>query len=195
MKDVAVIGVPHDKWGESVHAVVVLHQQAHQHQRGCEAGAEVEAGMEADLKDWCKARMAGFKCLQSIVFMADADMPRTATGKTQPTVVQSRRQQKMRPWINLPQLTQLTQLTLPTLPMRKSNRRCSPWCASAGLFPAPARQRLPGRCRPTRGAGSCRACETWLRAWRKLACWIFRRAGNQCRPKGRGTGHPGSPAF
>ena len=81
MKDVAVIGVPHDKWGESVHAVVVLHQQAHQHQRGCEAGAEVKAGMEADLKDWCKARMAGFKCLQSIVFMADADMPRTATGK------------------------------------------------------------------------------------------------------------------
>ena len=67
VKDVAVIGLPHDKWGESVHAVVVLHQQ--------------QQVSEAELKGWCKARMAGFKCPQSIVFMADADMPRTATGK------------------------------------------------------------------------------------------------------------------
>ncbi len=33
------------------------------------------------MKGWCKERMAGFKCPQSIVFLADADMPRTATGK------------------------------------------------------------------------------------------------------------------
>ena len=71
VKDVAVIGVPHDKWGESVHAVVVLHQQEQQQQ----------GVSEGELKSWCKERMAGFKCPQSIVFMADADMPRTATGK------------------------------------------------------------------------------------------------------------------
>ena len=67
VKDVAVLGVPHDKWGEAVHAVVVLHngQEAH----------------EQELIDWCKSRMAGYKRPQSITFITDADMPRTATGK------------------------------------------------------------------------------------------------------------------
>ena len=84
VKDVAVIGLPHDKWGESVHAVVVLHQQD-QHQKKVS-----DSEMEATLKGWCKARMAGFKCPQSIVFMADADMPRTATGKILHRVLRER---------------------------------------------------------------------------------------------------------
>jgi len=42
VKDVAVLGVPHEKWGEAVHAVVVLHDQV-----------EVEA---QELIDWCKTR-------------------------------------------------------------------------------------------------------------------------------------------
>ena len=67
IKDVAVIGVPHDKWGEAVHAVVVLHQQ-------------VQA-TEAELLDWCRNRIAGYKRPQSLRFVADGDMPRTATGK------------------------------------------------------------------------------------------------------------------
>jgi acyl-CoA synthetase (AMP-forming)/AMP-acid ligase II len=67
VKDVAVIGVPHDKWGESVHAVVVLHQG--------------QSLSEAELLDWCKGRMAGFKRPQSVRFVSDHDMPRTATGK------------------------------------------------------------------------------------------------------------------
>jgi fatty-acyl-CoA synthase len=67
VKDVAVVGVPHDKWGEAVHAVVVLHPGA-----ACD---------EADLKDWCRSRIAGYKRPQSVSFLADADMPRTATGK------------------------------------------------------------------------------------------------------------------
>jgi acyl-CoA synthetase (AMP-forming)/AMP-acid ligase II len=67
VKDVAVVGVPHDKWGEAVHAVVVLHQ-----------GAEAS---EAELVDWCRGRIAGYKRPQSVRFVADADMPRTATGK------------------------------------------------------------------------------------------------------------------
>ena len=67
IKDVAVIGVPHDKWGESVQAVVVVH-----------AGHQVTA---PELLDWCRSRMAGYKRPQTIIFMEDTDMPRTATGK------------------------------------------------------------------------------------------------------------------
>ncbi len=67
VKDVAVVGVPHEKWGEAVHAVVVLHQ-------GVEAS-------EAELLDWCRGRIAGYKRPQSVRFLADAEMPRTATGK------------------------------------------------------------------------------------------------------------------
>ena len=70
VKDVAVIGVPHEKWGEAVLAVVVLHD--HQH-----AGKATEA----EIIDFTKTRMAGFKRPRSIMFMPDADMPRTATGK------------------------------------------------------------------------------------------------------------------
>ena len=67
VKDVAVVGVPHDKWGEAVHAVVVLHQHA--------------AATEAELLDWCRNGIAGYKRPQTVSFMADAEMPRTATGK------------------------------------------------------------------------------------------------------------------
>ena len=67
VKDVAVIGVPHDKWGEAVQAIVVLH-----------SGAEATA---AELVDWCRGRIAGYKRPQAVRFIADADMPRTATGK------------------------------------------------------------------------------------------------------------------
>mgnify|MGYP003346976376 FL=1 len=67
VKDVAVIGMPHEKWGESVHAVVVLH--------------EGEDLSEADIRQWCRDRLAGFKCPSRVSFIADQDMPRTATGK------------------------------------------------------------------------------------------------------------------
>jgi acyl-CoA synthetase (AMP-forming)/AMP-acid ligase II len=67
VKDVAVIGLSHPKWGEAVHAVVVLHQ-----------------GQSADMQElrhWCKQQLASFKCPASMDFIADQDMPRTATGK------------------------------------------------------------------------------------------------------------------
>jgi acyl-CoA synthetase (AMP-forming)/AMP-acid ligase II len=69
VKDVAVIGMPHDKWGESVHAIVVLH--------------EGEYATEAELRLWARERLAGFKCPSQVSFIADQDMPRTATGKIQ----------------------------------------------------------------------------------------------------------------
>ncbi len=67
VKDVAVIGVADEKWGEAVRAVVVLHEEG--------------AILEDELRDWVKERIAGYKCPRSIVFIADHDMPRTATGK------------------------------------------------------------------------------------------------------------------
>ncbi len=65
--DVAVIGVPHETWGEAVHGVVVRHE-----------GASVT---EAELIAWCRERMAGYKRPRSIAFIPDSEMPRTATGK------------------------------------------------------------------------------------------------------------------
>jgi fatty-acyl-CoA synthase len=67
VKDVAVIGLSDDKWGERVHAVVVLHD-----------GAELT---EADLMHWSKDRMAGYKRPRSFAFIREAEMPRNATGK------------------------------------------------------------------------------------------------------------------
>ncbi|NNU42037.1 class I adenylate-forming enzyme family protein [Ramlibacter montanisoli] len=76
VKDVAVIGVPHEKWGEAVQAVVVLHE-------GQPATAE-------ELRAWCKQRLAGFKCPAVVSFVADGDMPRTATGKILHRVLRQR---------------------------------------------------------------------------------------------------------
>ena len=67
VKDVAVVGVPHAKWGEAVQAVVVLHAE--------------QSAEEAELLDWCRGRIAGFKRPQAVRFVADHEMPRTATGK------------------------------------------------------------------------------------------------------------------
>jgi acyl-CoA synthetase (AMP-forming)/AMP-acid ligase II len=67
VKDVAVIGVPHDKWGEAVHAVIVPH-----------AGAALT---EDVVLGFCRDRIAGYKRPRSVTFIGDEDMPRTATGK------------------------------------------------------------------------------------------------------------------
>jgi len=76
IKDVAVIGVPHDKWGEAVEAVVVLH-----------AGQQAS---EREILDWCRSRMAGYKRPQAIRFVEDPQMPRTATGKILHRVLRDR---------------------------------------------------------------------------------------------------------
>ena len=67
VKDVAVIGLPDEKWGESVHAVVVVHDGV--------------ALNESDLSTWAKDRMAGFKRPRSYMFLREDEMPRNATGK------------------------------------------------------------------------------------------------------------------
>ncbi|MDG4860980.1 AMP-binding protein [Streptomyces sp. T-3] len=65
--EVAVIGVPHEKWGETIKALVVLTE-----------GASAE---EADIIAHCKERMAGYKAPTTVEFREA--IPRTATGKIQ----------------------------------------------------------------------------------------------------------------
>jgi fatty-acyl-CoA synthase len=68
--EVAVIGVPSEKWGETIKALVVLSADA-------SAGPE----MEAELIRWCKDRLAGYKAPTSVEFRDE--LARTATGKLQ----------------------------------------------------------------------------------------------------------------
>ncbi|MEW5921120.1 MAG: AMP-binding protein [Bacillota bacterium] len=70
VKDVAVIGVPDAKWGETVKAVVILHQ-----------GYKPDAGMAKEIMEHCKGKIAGYKRPKSVDFINDEEMPRTATGK------------------------------------------------------------------------------------------------------------------
>ncbi len=63
----AVIGVPHEKWGETPIALVVLRS-------GATPSAE-------ELIDFCRERLAHFKCPTRIDFVEE--LPRTATGKLQ----------------------------------------------------------------------------------------------------------------
>jgi fatty-acyl-CoA synthase len=65
--EVAVIGVPHEKWGETIKALVVVAE-------GCSL-------TEKEIILWCKERLAGFKAPTSVDFLAE--IPRTATGKVQ----------------------------------------------------------------------------------------------------------------
>jgi len=54
----AVIGIPSEQWGESVHALVILHP-----------GASVS---EQDLMEHCHTLIAGYKCPRSIEFRTEA---------------------------------------------------------------------------------------------------------------------------
>jgi acyl-CoA synthetase (AMP-forming)/AMP-acid ligase II len=67
VKDVAVIGVPHEKWGEQVMAVVVLH--------------EGQTATPEEISGFCKGKIAGFKVPKNIVFIKDEEMPRSGAGK------------------------------------------------------------------------------------------------------------------
>jgi fatty-acyl-CoA synthase len=63
----AVIGVPHEKWGETPMALIVLRP-------GDSTG-------EQALIDFCRTRLAHFKCPTRVEFVPE--LPRTATGKLQ----------------------------------------------------------------------------------------------------------------
>jgi long-chain acyl-CoA synthetase len=63
--DVAVIGIPHETWGESVHAVVVRRE-----------GSSLT---DDELMDWARERVAGFKRPRSVAFVDE--LPRNPSGK------------------------------------------------------------------------------------------------------------------
>jgi acyl-CoA synthetase (AMP-forming)/AMP-acid ligase II len=67
VSEVAVIGVPDDRWGETIKALIVP--------------VEGETVTEEEIVTWCKQRLARYKAPTSVEFR-DA-IPRTATGKVQ----------------------------------------------------------------------------------------------------------------
>ena len=75
VQEVAVVGMPHEKWGESPHAFVVLRD-----------GAETT---EDELKLHVRENLAHFKTPQWVSFVDD--LPKTATGKVQKFVLRGGR--------------------------------------------------------------------------------------------------------
>jgi fatty-acyl-CoA synthase len=71
VQEVAIVGLPHPKWGEAPHAFVVL-----------KAGQTAEVD---DLREFARARLAHFKAPHGVTFVAE--LPKTATGKVQKYVL------------------------------------------------------------------------------------------------------------
>lgn len=63
---VAVVGIPDDKWGEAVHAIVIP-----------KPGADRDA---QSIIDHCRSKIAGYKCPKSVEFR-DEPMPLSGAGK------------------------------------------------------------------------------------------------------------------
>ena len=75
VQEVAVVGLPHEKWGEAPHAFVVLRP-----------GATLA---EEELRAFARERLAGFKVPKGVTFVAE--LPKTATGKIQKYVLRGGR--------------------------------------------------------------------------------------------------------
>ena len=74
VQEVAVVGLPDQKWGEAPHAFVVLRP-------GASATAE-------ELRQFARSRLAHFKAPHSVTFVPE--LPKTATGKIQKYVLRGR---------------------------------------------------------------------------------------------------------
>jgi fatty-acyl-CoA synthase len=74
VQEVAIVGLPHERWGEAPQAFVVL-----------KAGARAT---EAELREFARAHLAHFKAPQGVTFLKE--LPKTATGKVQKYVLRGR---------------------------------------------------------------------------------------------------------
>lgn len=74
VQEAAVVGMPHEKWGESPHAFVVLRPGT--------------TATEDELKQFVRDRLAHFKMPQWVTFVED--LPKTATGKVQKYILRGR---------------------------------------------------------------------------------------------------------
>lgn len=79
VRAVAVIGVPDDKWGEAIKAVVVLNE-----------GHEPGTALARSIMDFARGKIAGYKRPKTIDFIEEEEMPRTATGKILHRVLKGR---------------------------------------------------------------------------------------------------------
>ena len=74
VQEVAIVGMPDERWGEAPHAFVVL-----------KAGA---TATETELRNYARDHLAHFKCPQKIHFVPE--LPKTATGKVQKYVLRGK---------------------------------------------------------------------------------------------------------
>ena len=74
VQEVAIVGLPHERWGEAPHAFVVLRQDAR--------------ADESELREFARANIAHFKAPHSVTFIKE--LPKTATGKIQKYVLRAR---------------------------------------------------------------------------------------------------------
>jgi acyl-CoA synthetase (AMP-forming)/AMP-acid ligase II len=68
--DCAVVGLPDEKWGEKVAAVVIT-----------KPGVDPKDITEKDVMECCRQKLAGYKRPKEVIFISQEEMPRTPTGK------------------------------------------------------------------------------------------------------------------
>jgi fatty-acyl-CoA synthase len=75
VQEVAIVGLPDERWGEAPHAFVVLKNEA--------------IATEAELREFARANLAHFKAPHTVTFVSE--LPKTATGKIQKYVLRGGR--------------------------------------------------------------------------------------------------------
>ena len=77
VRDVAVIGVPNEEWGEEVRAVVELNDPT-----------IAAPGLDAELIEFCRSRVAHFKCPKAVDFVES--LARDPNGKLRKGVIRAK---------------------------------------------------------------------------------------------------------